>query len=218
MKELQYVLNRWNLTPKKPFWPVQIPNERRDVLASIFKDLGYKVGAEIGVERGRFSQQIMQAVPGLKMYGVDHYGDYGGRYGKNQEANFAEAQERLKGYDYTFIKKTSADALADIPDGSLDFVYIDGDHEFSHVAFDLVNWYKKVRIGGILSGHDYSIPRHRYGGNGELKQNVTHHVKEAVDGFMLGYQIEPWFVIGRTERRPGEIRELLRSWFCVRLK
>jgi hypothetical protein len=37
------------------------------------------------------------------------------------------------------------DALNDFEDDSLDFVYIDGNHEFPYVAEDLFHWSKKVR-------------------------------------------------------------------------
>jgi glycosyltransferase involved in cell wall biosynthesis/predicted O-methyltransferase YrrM len=211
-KEIQHVFDKYETVSSKP---TEIINQRRDMLCELIRDLGYKVGVEIGVERGRFSQQIMEKNPDIKMFGVDHYGDYPGRFGKDQDANFAEAQERLKDYDYTFIKKTSMDALEDFEDGSLDFVYIDGDHEFSMVAQDIVQWSKKVRVGGMVAGHDYSTPR-RTDRSGNVKNNLTHHVKEAVFGFMWGYRIDPWFVIGREDRKDGEVRELLRSWFYLK--
>jgi len=47
------------------------------------------------------------------------------------------------------------EALADVPDGSLDFVYIDADHTFDHVMSDIIWWARKVRYGGIVAGHDY---------------------------------------------------------------
>ncbi len=49
------------------------------------------------------------------------------------------------------------DALEDFEDNSLDFVYIDGDHNFKHISEDIYEWTKKVRSGGIVSGHDYLI-------------------------------------------------------------
>lgn len=41
------------------------------------------------------------------------------------------------------------------PDRSLDFVFIDGDHSYDGVMRDLVAWIPKVKVGGILAGHDY---------------------------------------------------------------
>ena len=40
-------------------------------------------------------------------------------------------------------------------DDSLDFVFIDGDHRYEFVKADIEAWVPKVKIGGIVSGHDY---------------------------------------------------------------
>ncbi len=39
-------------------------------------------------------------------------------------------------------------------DGSLEIVYIDGDHTYEAVVKDLAAWYLKIRKGGILRGDD----------------------------------------------------------------
>ena len=44
---------------------------------------------------------------------------------------------------------------------SLDFVFIDAGHTYEDVIEDLTNWLPKVKIGGILAGHDYS-PEYPY--------------------------------------------------------
>ena len=41
-------------------------------------------------------------------------------------------------------------------DGSLDFVFLDGDHAYPSIRADIDAWRPKVRRGGILSGHDYT--------------------------------------------------------------
>ncbi len=56
-----------------------------------------------------------------------------------------------------FIKKFSDDAVNDIPK-DMDFIYIDGNHDWEYVKSDIENYFKKVRIGGILAGHDINIP------------------------------------------------------------
>jgi len=42
-----------------------------------------------------------------------------------------------------------------IKDKSLDFVYIDGDHTFDFVIMDIILWFKKVKVGGVVAGHDF---------------------------------------------------------------
>ena len=47
------------------------------------------------------------------------------------------------------------DALADVKDESLDWVYVDGDHTFDFVMSDIIWWARKVRVGGIVAAHDF---------------------------------------------------------------
>jgi predicted O-methyltransferase YrrM len=65
------------------------------------------------------------------------------------------ARKRLNKYKnkITWIKKYSDDAIKNIPD-NLDFIYIDGNHEYKYVKKDMENYWEKVKKGGILAGHD----------------------------------------------------------------
>lgn len=56
------------------------------------------------------------------------------------------------------IRKTSVEAAKDFPDGSLDAVYIDAEHDEDNVRLDIKTWRKKIKPGGILSGHDFVLP------------------------------------------------------------
>lgn len=40
---------------------------------------------------------------------------------------------------------------------TLDYVYIDGNHDYDHVTHDLNVWWPKLKQGGLLAGHDYLI-------------------------------------------------------------
>lgn len=55
------------------------------------------------------------------------------------------------------FKGDSAKAIAElgIADGSVDFVYIDANHEYDFIKSDIQMWLPKVKKGGILSGHDF---------------------------------------------------------------
>ena len=45
--------------------------------------------------------------------------------------------------------------LQDIPDQGFDFIYLDGAHDYKNVRLELPAYYKKIRPGGVLAGHDY---------------------------------------------------------------
>jgi predicted O-methyltransferase YrrM len=51
----------------------------------------------------------------------------------------------------------SADAAAKFPDNWLDAVFIDADHSYAAVRRDIDAWLPKVRPGGIIAGHDYTL-------------------------------------------------------------
>jgi len=42
-----------------------------------------------------------------------------------------------------------------IPNASIDYVYIGGDHTYSGIQRDLLAWLPKVRPGGVICGHAY---------------------------------------------------------------
>jgi predicted O-methyltransferase YrrM len=78
--------------------------------------------------------------------------------------------EPLKEYIIT-IKGNSHDVYNQFEDESIDFLFIDGSHEYKDVLKDLQLWYPKVKTGGIISGHDYTW--------------IDGRVKRAVDQFFL---------------------------------
>jgi hypothetical protein len=187
--------------------PIEIPNTGREQLAELFAALDFKRGAEIGVYRGEYSEIICKANPKVKLYAIDswiNYGDFALR-GMGQAKD--QAQTRLKDFDVDCLHMDSIAASQMFVDGALDFVYIDGNHDFLHVAQDLFYWTRKVRPGGIVAGHDYF----------QLKKPESNmHCPPVLHAFTEVYKIHPWFILGTKAIIPGEIRERHRSWFWVR--
>lgn len=213
MDALTYVTTKWELerdvaaaTPKRP---VEIPNTNRETLARLFYLLGFQSGAEVGVERGHYSEVLCQQNPGVRLLCVDAWQAYRGYRDHVRQAKldrfYAETAARLAPYKATLVRQFSTEAAKDVPDGSLDFVYIDGNHNIENVIADLAAWSPKVRPGGIVAGHDF-LP-HRW-------PNQM-HVVQALHAWTDAYDIRPWFVLGRKEKRPGELRDDGRSWFYV---
>jgi predicted O-methyltransferase YrrM len=162
----------------------------RQELVRLFASMGFTRGAEIGVWTGLFSQQLCAGVPGLHMTCVDQwraYGDY--RDAKNNQARldaaYLEACDRLRPYACAVWRMNSLAAAAQVDDRSLDFVYIDSNHAEAYVAADLKAWAPKVRSGGIVAGHDYTL------GAGRPHLQVT----PAVDAYVASMKIDPMFVL-----------------------
>jgi hypothetical protein len=56
------------------------------------------------------------------------------------------------------IRMSSNEASKLYENESLDFVFIDAGHDYEDVIDDIRCWLPKVKIGGILSGHDFHHP------------------------------------------------------------
>lgn len=56
----------------------------------------------------------------------------------------------------TKLVATSAEALAAYDGVPIDLLWIDGDHSYEGVKFDLAAWKKHVRVGGTIAAHDYT--------------------------------------------------------------
>jgi predicted O-methyltransferase YrrM len=152
----------------------------REILIELFNK--YETGAEIGVHKGSFSFAILKASNIKTLYSIDPWIDEKGNFVKEV---YNECANRLRAYGNRskIIIKKSIDAAKDFADDSLDFVYIDGDHSYEACLADLNVWTPKVKIGGIVSGHDY-----KNGGkamcSGYGSETIRCRVKFAVRGFI----------------------------------
>lgn len=154
----------------------------------MLKERGAKVGVEIGTDHGKYAQQLLENIPGLQLLCVDPYIAYteGNEVHTQEEVDkiYEEALKRVVQYRCEIVKITSMEAIKDIPDNCLDFVFIDGNHDYEHVKEDITEWSKKVKPGGIIAGHDYK----------EDKVN-NYGVIKAVNEYMEENHISPWFVL-----------------------
>ena len=57
--------------------------------------------------------------------------------------------------NFSILRMNSEKAATLIRDRSADLIFIDAGHSFEEVQGDIVAWRSRVKLGGILSGHDY---------------------------------------------------------------
>jgi hypothetical protein len=112
------------------------------------------IGAEVGVDYGLNARTMLRLLPLQRLYLIDPYSEVCDSV--SGEQRFRAARRYLgKYHDVTmFIRKKSESAAGDLPNG-LDFVYVDGCHEYDCVMKDLNIYYPKIRSGGVLAGHDF---------------------------------------------------------------
>jgi len=182
----------------------RVKNFLRNNLAEKFAELGFTKGYEIGVHKGIYSEILCKANTKLCLKSVDPYtvvyqDDYSRNLGlRRQESVFKQAVNRLKPYNCEIIKKTSLEAVRNVPYETLDFVYIDGSHQFDYAMADIIEWTKRVKKGGIVSGHDYD-------------PNLMSGVVLAVKTYAEAHNIE---VVYLTSESTGRAR--CPSWWFIK--
>ena len=210
MDTLAYIIKKYNLSMSRSY-PIEIPNIGRDDLARLFAELDFKAGAEIGVLRGDYTRILCRSNPQAIIYAIDPwqtYPEYKDFTDQDQmDRNYERAMQHARHYRNCQIIKGFSQEIAKTFDKTLDFIYIDANHELPFVIHDIIDWSRLVRQGGIISGHDYYKP----GSAGK-----PGHVIEAVHAYTEAYYIQPWFVLGRKQKIPGEIRDWSRSWVWVK--
>lgn len=141
--------------------------------------------AEIGCLRGEFARTVLSQWRGKRYHMVDPWATQDKEvYRENQEEQeayekFYEGVLQLAVEDnrVNVVRLLSVDAAAEFKDGQLDSVYIDGNHSYASVMADMDAWWTKVRIGGILGGHDFE--NNTEGGNWiEVEKAVIRWTKE----------------------------------------
>lgn len=168
--------------------PRKIRAMNREGLYQLFAKLGYKTGCEIGLEKGKNAVTMYNNIPGLKLYGVDSYRQHPQasyiyhaeiRHWNQDYLNRikAQAEGRMKGRNFVLLEDFSEDATKKVEDNSLDFVYIDADHSYDMVMQDIIVWGRKIRKGGIVSGHDYYYNKDKPGRRAKVTQAVNDYTK-----------------------------------------
>lgn len=148
------------------------------------------VGAEIGVWQGDFSATLLERVRPAQLHLVDPWrfeasadyveAYYGGAMARSQldmdrihDAVRDRFAEQVADDQVVLHRLPSIEAAKTFGDGSLDWVYIDGNHLYEHVIADLEAWGDKVRVGGVVAGDDFGVA-------GWWKDGVTRAVLDYV--------------------------------------
>lgn len=131
------------------------------------------LGAEVGVWMGKTSGHLLEDLPNLTLILVDRWkppepGD--SFYGSGSKIADRSKHEHTLAYETTkaivkpyedrvvWLIGNSQEVFHSVPYGILDFVFIDGDHSYTGVICDLINWVPRVKIGGWIGGHDWNRP------------------------------------------------------------
>lgn len=126
---------------------------------------GVRSMAEIGVWKGEFALQMLKRCAGVERYFM--IDPWAALPDWNKPLNVGQARfddvyaEAIAKTDFAHERRTvlrgkTKDVAGMIPDGVLDFAYVDGDHTLRGITIDLQRMLPKVRVGGLLGGDDFS--------------------------------------------------------------
>lgn len=145
----------------------------------------FRLGAEIGVKEGRCISYLLRAFPELMMIAVDPWETQPEGNETYQGWDFRDIYQQYKtniiDVEHRIIEMRdySTEAAFFINDETLDFVFIDAQHDYDSVCEDIKAWLPKIKAGGFISGHDYDPdPERNYG----VIQAVTDTLGEITTG------------------------------------
>ena len=113
------------------------------------------IGIDLGTYLGGSCSIICQEIKNYKnvqVYTIDNYGHIDHLYDRNEEEiknNLLEYQNIAK-----VIVGDSSDYSKNFENNNIDFCFIDANHSYEKFSLDLQCWYPKIKVSGIICGHD----------------------------------------------------------------
>ncbi len=128
---------------------IDVLQERKEL--PLFLERDGLIGIELGVAGGWYSRRLRETGLFAQLYGVDIYGD------RHDTGEYVKALKNVGiGENYWLLRMRFDEALDMFPDEHFDFVYIDGyAHNGEERGKTMFDWYAKVKVGGMIAGHDY---------------------------------------------------------------
>ena len=158
-------------------------------------------GCERIVELGSFigaSTRAMLDNSEAKIWCVDSWrGSETGRGLRPTEKHFRLFLEHIRDVRgrVVILKMFTREAAALLPNDFFDMVFIDADHSYGAVRFDILHYAPLLKLGGLLCGHDYEVGR-------RIRRGLIRAVDELVTDVHTAGQMIWW-----TRRRNGWLQE-----------
>lgn len=138
--------------------------------------------AELGVDKGDYSKQILEKNKPNKLFLIDSWENMLTSHSIDvaHSKKFYSVKKMFeRNANVSIIKKDTNQSYKDFDEEYFDWIYIDADHHYEPCLSDLNKWSKKVKPNGYICGHDFlSKPKKGFG------------VNQAVDKFLqdTGYK------------------------------
>ncbi len=113
------------------------------------------IGVELGVAKARYAKVILENSNLKTLYGIDMWGDR-----KHTKKEYRKVREEAKKWEGRFIviRSVFSDAIRQFEDNFFDFIFVDGyAHKGNLRGATMKNWWPKLKPGGIMAIHDYTM-------------------------------------------------------------
>lgn len=164
----------------------------RNELLKLFPKGG--IVAELGVDEGCFSEEIINICDPQKLHLVDFWGS--NRYDKKKE-NIVnhKFREQIVRKQIEINKGLSVQVASQFQDRYFDWIYIDTDHSYEATKQELEAYSPKIKENGIIAGHDFI--------GGDWNSLIRYGVREAVYEFCVNFNWEILYLTCETDIPPS---------------
>ncbi len=146
---------------------------RDELISQIPKN---SIVAELGIDRGDFSQKLLDVINPQLLCLIDMWGT--NRYGKDKADLINDKfKSQIKNESIKVFRSDSVTAAENFQSSYFDFIYIDTDHSYETTIKELRAWKTKMKEDGIIAGHDYMM--------GNWQKTLRYGVIEAVHQFCI---------------------------------
>lgn len=148
---------------------------------------------EIGSYMGESTEIFAQEFPFATICAIDPWIN---GYDDNDETSDADMIDVENQFDIrtkyykNIIKIKDFSLNVDVFSDDISMIYIDGSHKYEDVKADILYWRNKIKVGGIISGHDYYLinsPKHVEG--------VKKAINEVLVTIDKNYKDGSWFKV-----------------------
>jgi len=175
------------------------PPRTRDDMGKLLHDRGLSgIGVQVGVQKDTLSSKALLGKWGRAalLIQVDtdsaNNNDFTQRLASNMVcADAMDAKSLRRIGEVVQCKDFSTECAKLIPDGSVDFVYVNARKDGKGLLEDLQAYWPKVRVGGVIAGHGY-VAQNEVGSSQQkstknsTKDETGQMVRGTVNGFFSG--------------------------------
>lgn len=154
----------------------------------------YGVVAELGVNKGDFSDLILNITKPKTFHLIDFWGSarYNQNIRKGVENRFAK---QIEDESMKINLGLSTDVVTEFEDNYFDWIYIDTAHTYNVTIAELEMYQTKIKPNGIISGHDYIL--------GNWSGMVRYGVIESVHEFCFKNDWEIIYITAEQTDNPS---------------